>query len=80
MKQWAEARLEKESEELMREPEVVDAREDGTYGKGKRGIRGPGAVWPIKPMAASRRKPKKPPQRERHLKIDCGQPWIQTRV
>jgi transposase len=33
----AEAQLEKEIEELMREAEIVDAQEDGKYGKGKRG-------------------------------------------
>jgi hypothetical protein len=33
----AEAQLEKEIEELMRAAEIVDAQEDGKYGKGKRG-------------------------------------------
>ena len=33
----AEAQLEKEIEELMRKAEIVDAQEDGKYGKGKRG-------------------------------------------
>ena len=33
----AEAQLEKEIQDLMREAEIVDAQEDGQYGKGKRG-------------------------------------------